>query len=349
MRRRASLSLLLAAGAAACLAAGITEGGGRLAPGNGIELRLEGAPLRPYRMNRATLAASEPIRGYIEVRARAWRGGEILLFQGEEESAFREAPIGFYLDEDYRSLEIAAGGSYLELDLSALTGLGAASEEAELRRSMRALHPPLAFGGRLLPAPSLELAGLALPAAASRAAAALFVPPLPLAAFAILAAAALAAAIAASRPDASKQGIAGREGAGPLPRLAPRLAAYLALALAAAALAAPRPTLYRARFPRSQGGSLASGKLERRVGPREGYTLVEYAARGEEAGIGGRLEGEVALVALAAPPGLVPLGELLPEGAACRFSSPPLLTSREGELYASGSAGTIGWVVDARR
>jgi len=344
MRRDAIAAIVLAV---AVLASAPLTAEGRL--------RLEGGPLLPYRFNRALLASEAGLRGDIVATGVRWDGSRAVLFRSAVAATTDSFEVAFYLDEDFRSLELragtAAGEAGLSLDLSRSTGLGAPADPAEAatRSAMRELRPPIkALPSEAVPR-RMPLDGLDLLTAASRAASTLFDPPYPWAAIALLAAAAIAAAVAAALPRRGEgdeaAGGGAKKGGFSFPSALFTLGGILAVSAAAALLASRPPVLYRAIFPSRDPSLTLSGYLERRSSARGGYALVQYSPPSEGPA---ELAESAILVAIEVPPGSrLPLDEAAPAAARVRFSPPPVVAERGGSFFLEGNS--VGWVLDETR
>jgi len=312
----------------ACLALMLSVSA-QTAPG----LRLEGGPFLPYRINRATAIREEGFSGSLELVGLRWDGGRVPLSRSEVEGRIQAVALAFYLDEDIRSLELAARGEApLRLDLAGEPALGAA--ETDVRKRMRGFDPPAHLEAAGTPPERFSLGGADLVMAGFQASYALFSLPVswvPLAPLAGLAGVAVVAS-ALGRRGAVLSGVAA-----------------LATTLLVVPLAAPRPMLYRVVFPGEGPETRVSGVVERRIEERAGYRQVVYAA-GQAEGSVYPQAGSAELVGLWAPGGTgLPVEEVVPSEALVRFSTPPLAISGRGGTRLSAPDFVTGWVLHARR
>ena len=286
-------------------------------------LRLEGGPFLPYRINQAVAVDDDGLLGILELQGLRWDGSRVPLFRTRVAALSQSVELAFYLDEDFRGLELRGDGPSshraASLDLAAAGTLGA--EETALRVRMRGLAPPVHFAPDVNAPPRFALLGTDLVTAGFQASSALFgrsISRLPLM---LLGAFTLAAWIASIIPPTTRRGRVWVR--------AVSAGTALVATVAVVYLAAPRAVFYSVAFP-------ASGVVERRTEELPGYTRVAYRGPGA---------GTVELVGLWAPLATgVPVRDVVPVDAWVRFSSPPLVLG-EGVLVSKDFV--TGWVIHA--
>lgn len=310
------------------------------------DLRLEGGPFLPYRINHAVASDAEGMLGSLELAGQRWDGSRVTLFRTFLKARSEAVDLVFYLDEDIRGLELKVEGQGTvrtsSVDLAAGEGRsGAITEgEVEARDRMRRLDPPVHLTPEGSASERFSLMGSDVVMAGFQASS-LFglpvsrVPLLLLGGFALLALAA-----AAIPSDTTRGKVWARTLA---------IVASLGATIAVVLLTAHRPTLFTVAFADDGPGARVSGVLERRIDELPGYTRMAYAA-GQEEGPGLPKPDQVELVGIWAPTdGGIPVTDVVPPGSLVRFSSPPTATVAEGEALLGSKDFITGWVVHAGR
>lgn len=287
-------------------------------------LRLEGDPFLPYRINHGVAADEDGLIGTLELLGLRWDGARIPLFRAPVGARSQSVELDFYLDEEFRGLELRIGSERSVSIPLADVGLVDA-EEAALRLRMRGLVPPTHISPEARSPQSFQLLGSDPLAAGSLAASELFGLPvsrLPLAPLGVFAAVTL---LLSAIPWAvrGRRRIAWGVMAG----------ASIGATLLVVHLGAPRPRVFSVAFPGAGGAS----RVERRTDEQPAYTRVTYSGAGA---------GPVELIGLWAPTGTgIPVAEVVPAEARVRFSAPPLIAG-EGRFLSRDFV--TGWVVHAR-
>jgi len=291
---------------------------------------------QPYRINQARLVAEAGLSGELELSGRLWDGRSVPLFRTHLAAESRAEELAFYLDEDIRAIECRTGDRSVVVDLAALEGRHGAvpPEEAALRARMRDLDPPVDLAPRGEAKDRLSLAGTDLVMAGFQASTTLFGFAVPrtslwlLAGFAVLA---LAVSVLPMRHRRL--------------RFVLMVGASSLGTLAVLGATTPRPTLFSVVFQGDGPGARVAGSLERHLEERSTYTLMAWTG-GHDGGSRAARSGQVELLGLWAPvaPG-IPLADIVPPGSLVRFSSPPLVSIREGEAFLTSRTFITGWVV----
>lgn len=298
------------------------------------DVRLDGGPFLPYRINQAVLADATGMEGTVEIVGRRWDDTRVPLFRTRLTAVSESVKACFYLDEDIRALEVTRGEgeAIFMLDLAAeQRGLVATDEDTALRDRMRALAPPVHTtpGGE---APSrFTLMGSDLGMAGFQAASTLFrwsPPPAP--ALVLLGFSLIAALIAAIQAPTRR---------GKLAKQFLLVVLVLGGSATVLLLGRPKAILFRVAFPRTEAAAQLSGVLERRTEELDGYQRVTYSTDRKEE------DAPVQLIGVWAPPGTtLPMRDALPEGAAVRFSRPPCIELEGSEYQLMGQWFVTGWV-----
>jgi hypothetical protein len=300
--------------------------------------RIEEEAFLPYRFNHAVVVDDDGVTGSVDLEGVRWDGTRAALFHTDVNAKTPRVDLLFYLDEDFRALELHIPGQEFPLlvDLAKRESESPAlpKEETALRTRMRGLDPPSALASDGDTPAQFSLQGSDLVMAGFQASSRLFGLPIPRAPLVMLGCFSL---FAVAIPILSR-------GQKKWKTLVRAIAAMAATGLAVF-LSHPKPVLFQVAFSDDGPGSRVSGILERQMEEWPNFTQVSYAAgQGEQAGFA--RPGKVQLVGIWAPTLQgVPLDEVASTESLVRFSSPPLVTMIDGGAHLRSTAFITGWVV----